>query len=158
MCKESVNINLIQSRSCASWTRPGSIVRPSITGCRPVDPGSNPGQGAHTALNSRFDAAPHGAEKRSCAFGFTISLREEGKQGYESRAEAVRTAVRQFLEEHEIRPRLETLDITEAQTLLRDNLLSQTVRIYSDDRGLFCELCESDNCIHTRCVHAVKHE
>ena len=25
---------------------PGSIVRPSIGGCRPPDPGSNPGQGA----------------------------------------------------------------------------------------------------------------
>ncbi len=29
---------------------PGSIVRSSISGCRPLDPGSNPGQGAFSIL------------------------------------------------------------------------------------------------------------
>jgi hypothetical protein len=29
---------------------PGSIVRSSISGCRPLDPGSNPGQGAKVSL------------------------------------------------------------------------------------------------------------
>jgi hypothetical protein len=30
-----------------SLESPGSIVRSSISGCRPLDPGSNPGQGAN---------------------------------------------------------------------------------------------------------------
>ena len=38
--KESTN-----NRDC-----PGSIVRSSISGCRPLDPGSNPGQGAIIVL------------------------------------------------------------------------------------------------------------
>jgi Arc/MetJ-type ribon-helix-helix transcriptional regulator len=83
-------------------------------------------------------------------------LVEEGDQGYESRAEAVRTAVRKFLEQEETRPRLEQLESTEEQTLLRDNLLNQTVRVYRDDRGLFCELCESSDCVHTRYAKALK--
>ena len=32
----------------------GSIVRPSISGCRPLDPGSNPGQGAIILKNNNF--------------------------------------------------------------------------------------------------------
>ena len=32
-------------------TGPGSIVRSSIGGCRPPDPGSNPGQGANYGYN-----------------------------------------------------------------------------------------------------------
>ena len=32
--------------SGANKDSPGSIVRSSISGCRPLDPGSNPGQGA----------------------------------------------------------------------------------------------------------------
>jgi len=34
----------IKEEEC--FQSPGSIVRPSIGGCRPPDPGSNPGQGA----------------------------------------------------------------------------------------------------------------
>ena len=35
-----------QKRTEFNSVRPGSIVRSSIGGCRPPDPGSNPGQGA----------------------------------------------------------------------------------------------------------------
>jgi hypothetical protein len=33
---------------------PGSIVRSSISGCRPLDPGSNPGLGAKTLYFTLF--------------------------------------------------------------------------------------------------------
>ena len=38
---------------------PGSIVRSSISGCRPLDPGSNPGQGAYFSGSNPFRHSSH---------------------------------------------------------------------------------------------------
>ena len=43
----NVRSSLFQTALLANKDSPGSIVRSSISGCRPLDPGSNPGQGAN---------------------------------------------------------------------------------------------------------------
>ena len=80
---------------------------------------------------------------------------DTGGKGYDTRAEVVKDAIRRFLEQLEAEQRMEHLNVYEDHVIVRDNVLNRTVFVYLRNGVMTCDLCESNDCLHTRYVQTL---
>jgi GMP synthase PP-ATPase subunit len=80
---------------------------------------------------------------------------EKGRRGYDTRAEVVKDALRRFLEQLESEQRMEHVNVYEEHVTVRDNVLNRTIIVYLRDGTMTCDLCESNDCLHTRYVQTL---